>query len=110
MKLRFYVIGLIALFVAIAAFKYPGNEENIKETVMTTEENIESIESLRAEYDTQLMELQGVVSVSTAIDKDGKPYLKIGTSIPTEEVRKKLPKELFRVPVELEYVGEIRAQ
>jgi hypothetical protein len=75
---------------------------------METEQN--KIENLRAEYDALLMSIKGVVSVSTGLGKTGRPCLQIGTSLPVEQIRPKLPKELFQVDVVLEYIGEIHPQ
>jgi len=79
-----------------------------RECVM--EADLQAIENMRAQYESRLMAIKGVVSVSTGIGKTGKPCLKIGTSVPVEQVRTKLPEDLFQVEVELEYLGEIRAQ
>jgi len=74
------------------------------------ETNQLTIENLRTKYDSYLMSINGVVSVSTGIGKGGKPCLKIGTSLPTDQVRPKLPEELFQMEIELEYLGEINSQ
>ncbi len=75
---------------------------------METEQN--KIENLRAQYDPLLMSIDGVVSVGTGLGKTGRPCLLIGTSIPPEQIRQKLPEELFQVDVELQYMGNIRSQ
>ena len=74
------------------------------------ESDMQAIENVRAQCESAIMTIEGVVSVATGIGKSGKPCLKIGTSLPVEEVRSKLPKELSKIEVELEYIGEIRAQ
>ena len=74
------------------------------------ETNQLTIENLRTKYDSHLMSINGVVSVSTGMGKSGKPCLKIGTSLPTDQVRPKLPEELFQMEIELEYFGEINSQ
>jgi len=56
------------------------------------------------------MNIDGVVSVSIGTDKSGKPVLKIGTSVPPEQVRARLPQQLLEAGAELEFVGDIRAQ
>jgi hypothetical protein len=75
---------------------------------METEQN--KIENLRAKYDSLLMSIDGVVSVGTGLGKTGRPCLLIGTSLPMEQIRKKLPKELFQVDVELQDMGTIHSQ
>ncbi len=68
----------------------------------------QDLERLRAKIEADLMKVEGVVMVATGICGDGKPCLKVGTSVPVEQVRPNLPQELAEARVELEYVGEIR--
>ncbi len=68
------------------------------------------IDDMRAKMETKIISTEGVVSVSVGIGKDGRHCLKIGTSVPPDEVRSRLPQEIFQVPVEIEYVGRIEAQ
>lgn len=70
----------------------------------------QSIENIRAKHDSEIMSVEGVVSVGTGLGKDGQPCLVIGTSVPVEEVRARLPEEIFEVCVEITHVGEIKAQ
>ena len=70
----------------------------------------EAIDDMRAILEPKIMATEGVVMVSIGIGKDGKYCLKIGTSVPPDDVRSRLPQELFQVPVEIEYVGKIEAQ
>lgn len=70
----------------------------------------ESIANIRAKYEQVLMDINGVVLVSDGLSKSGRPCLKIGTSVPVEEIRSEIPEELFEIEVELEYIGDIRAQ
>ncbi len=74
------------------------------------EEEVSTIESIRAEYEALLMAIPGVVLVGTGLGADEKPCLMIGTSRPVDEVREQLPEEIFQVPVELNYLGDIEAQ
>lgn len=83
-----------------------GNGEG--DTAMQDE--LRQIEKVRAEYESQLMNIDGVVSVSIGTGESGKPVLKIGTSVPPEQVRAKLPEQLLEASAELEFVGDIRAQ
>lgn len=71
---------------------------------------LQEIEKVRNAHESQIMGIEGVVMVSTGLGKDGNPCLKIGTRVPPESIRDKLPKAIFRVHVEIDYVGEIRAQ
>ena len=70
----------------------------------------EAIDAIRAKYDDEIMAIVGVVTVSTGLDKEGSPCLKIGTSVPPDEVRGKLPEAVLRTCFEIEWVGDIEAQ
>jgi len=70
---------------------------------------MEHIEALRARYEEELMAIEGVVGVGTAIDEEGAPWLRILTSQPVDAVRKRLPDEVREHAVVV-YVGEIEAQ
>jgi hypothetical protein len=69
-----------------------------------------SIEAVKAKYETTLISIDGVESISIGIGKDGKMCLLIGLSLPVEDVIKNIPLELFSVPVEYSYIGNIHAQ
>lgn len=70
----------------------------------------QSVESVRAKFDAEIMAVDGVVSVGTGTDENGRPCLMIGTSAPPEEVKARLPEAIFEVCVEISHVGEIKAQ
>lgn len=70
----------------------------------------ENIENLRAQYEDELMRVDGVVSISVGLCGD-RPCLKVGTSEPVEDVRPRLPESLRQHDdVELEFIGEIKTQ
>jgi hypothetical protein len=94
-------LSLITLHVALSG----ENKEDV-----TMETDVHKIEDVRATLDSKIMAIPGVVSVATGLAKDGSPCLKIGTSVPVEQVRGLLPRELAGIPVELENIGEIQAQ
>ena len=83
---------------------------NETEEDMIVEIEQQTIENIRIKYESQIMTTEGVVFVGNGLNKNGKPYLKIGTSVPIEDVRSALPDELFKIEVKLEFVGEIKAQ
>ncbi|WDN89552.1 hypothetical protein BuS5_02520 [Desulfosarcina sp. BuS5] len=83
---------------------YVRNKDEIMEL------NVQAIEKIRAKYDTQLMAINGVNSVSLGIGKNGNPCLKISTFKPAEQVRAKLPKDVLQVEVEIYCTDEIYAQ
>jgi hypothetical protein len=68
------------------------------------------VEQIRMDYESQIMAIAGVVMVSTGTCASGNPCLQIGTSLPIEVVRVKLPEAIFQIEVEIEYLGEIRTQ
>ena len=69
-----------------------------------------AIESIRARYEAQILETEGVVGVSAGVDEDGTPCLMVLTAAPPESVRKALPKEIFEVCVRVKDVGEVKPQ
>lgn len=79
-----------------------------EETSMNTD--IQKIENVRADHDSAIMAIPGVVSIATGLNHNGEPCIKIGTSVPIETVRPLLPLELSGINVELEYLGEIHSQ
>ena len=72
--------------------------------------SIKDIESLRIEYEPRLMQIEGVEGVGFGIREDGKKSLKIYISRPKEEILPILPDILKREDVELEFIGEVKAQ
>ena len=73
------------------------------------ETNTKEIENIRVQFEVSIMKIEGVVGVGTGLC-NGKPCLKIYTSIPPEKVRSRLPGELSKIELDLEYVGSIEAQ
>lgn len=73
-------------------------------------ENPATVEAIRMQYEAQIMAVEGVVAVSEGIGKYGAPCLTIYTSAAPEDVRGKLPEAIFQVCIEIDNVGEIKAQ
>jgi flagellar basal body-associated protein FliL len=69
-----------------------------------------SVESIKTEYENDLIVIEGVETISVGLGQDGKKVLMIGVSVPVENIRDKLPINIFSVPVEFVPVGEIDAQ
>jgi len=69
-----------------------------------------SIRDVKAEHESQLMTMAGVVSVGLGQDAEGNPVIVIG--IESEELSRTLvlPRELENYPVKFQVVGTIRAQ
>jgi len=74
------------------------------------EDDTQDIDHVINEYGPALLAIEGLESLSLALGKTGKPCLMIGTSKPVEKIRDALPKEIFRVDVEVTYIGKIEAQ
>ena len=73
-------------------------------------EKEQAIAAVQAKHDSEIIAIQGVVSVGIGLTKDGEPCLKIGTSGSTEGIREKLPGATKDICVEIEKVGDIEAQ
>ena len=70
----------------------------------------QAVAAVQAKHDTEIIAIEGVVSVGIGLTKDGEPCLKIGTSGSTEGIREKLPDAARDICVEIEKVGDIEAQ
>lgn len=70
---------------------------------------MDRIDSLRQEFEAQLLRIEGVVGVSRFVDEGGRAFLRVLTSVPTEQVEPRLP-EAVRADTILAYVGEIEAE
>lgn len=67
------------------------------------------IEDLRAEFEDEIMRIDGVVGVGTHYDEDGTAKLRILTSVDAEQVTPKLP-ERVRPYAHVVWVGAIEAE
>ena len=74
------------------------------------EPDLLKVEKLRGLYESTILSVNGVSSVSIGLCANGKPCLQIGTSVPVEQVRSRLPVELFENEIELHYIGVVEAQ
>ena len=70
----------------------------------------QAVAAVQAKHDTEIIAIEGVVSVGIGLSKTGEPCLKIGTSGSTEGIREKLPDAAKDICVEIEQVGNIEAQ
>jgi hypothetical protein len=70
----------------------------------------QAVAAVQAKHDTEIIAIEGVVSVGIGLTKDGEPCLKVGTSGSTEGIREKLPDATKDICVEIEKVGDIEAQ
>lgn len=68
-----------------------------------------TIEKIRAQHETDILAVDGVVSVAVGLNAEGEPCLQIGTSLPPEKVRPNLPAAIFSVDVEVVYMGKLEA-
>ncbi len=99
--LKFVILGAIIFFGMVRCVS-SAEDGNIMDQ--------ETIEKIRVKYEQEIMRINGVVSVSVGLNKDGKKCLKIGTSVPVEQISSKLPEGLSKSLVELEFIGNIQAQ
>ena len=100
---------ILVISVLIFASTLPGqvcDENSKRETAMETS----AIEKMRVQYEADILVVDGVVSVAIGLNAEGKPCLQIGTSLPPEKVRPKLPAAIFSVDVEVIYMGTLEAQ
>ncbi len=63
--------------------------------------DIQKIEELRNKHESSILTIDGVESISVGLCTNGNPCLQIGTSIPVNQIRPKLPMELIENNVEL---------
>jgi hypothetical protein len=77
---------------------------------MDTNEVQKSIRDIKAEHESELMAMPGVVSVGLGQDAHGNPVIVIG--IENEEFSRTLtlPPELHSYPVKFQVMGTIKAQ
>jgi len=82
------------------------------QTVKGTDMKHESrdLEELKAKYEQSVLGIKGVSGIGVSLCKNGRTCLKIYTSIPTDQVYSCLPQELKNENIELEFIGEIKAQ
>lgn len=74
------------------------------------EPDLQKIENLRNVYESTILSVSGVESVSVGLCDNDKPCLQIGISVPADQVRSRLPTELLDVDLKLHYIGKIKAQ
>ena len=69
-----------------------------------------SIEDIKAEHESQLMAMQGVVSVGLGQDTAGNTVIVIGVESEEYSSSLILPQELHSYPVSFQVMGTIKAQ
>lgn len=69
-----------------------------------------SIRDIKAEYESQLLAMTGVVSVGLGQDAEGNPLMIIG--VESEEITRtmKLPREFQNFPVTFQVIGTVKAR
>jgi hypothetical protein len=65
---------------------------------------------LSAHAKSELMALDGVVSVGVGLGPDGEPAAVVGVSGATAEIRATLPERIENLPVIVRKIGEIHAR
>jgi hypothetical protein len=104
---RVGALGVAVLYVMLAMIAGQAESTQWREPM---DPDMQQIQQLRSRYEARLLAIDGVVSVSIGLGEDGRPRLKIGTSEAVDTVRPRLPADLPEADVDLEYIGEIRAQ
>ena len=69
-----------------------------------------SIQDVKAQYEAQMLQLPGVVSVGIGQNDDGKPAIIVGLEHPNPATESQLPRQLEGYPVVLLIVGQIKSQ
>ena len=100
---------LLFLLAGLILQDVPVVKAHVSERVKMTNDK-QTIAAFRARNDAEILATDGVVSIATGLNASGKPCLKIGTSVPPEGVRHKLPETLSEICHEIEFVGKVEAQ
>ena len=69
-----------------------------------------SIKEVKNRHKIRLLQLPGVVSVGIGKDKNGIPVINVGLESPNPETESQLPGRLEGHPVQVRFVGKIKAQ
>jgi hypothetical protein len=69
-----------------------------------------SIKDVKAEYETQLMAMPGVVSVGLGQDTAGNPVIVVGVESEEDSHTLTLPQGLHSYPVRFQVMGTIKAR
>ncbi len=72
-------------------------------------DELDHIEKVRKKHEDVLLSLDGVVGVGIGLSAENKPCIKVSLTKLTPKRAKLIPKELERIRVEVEEVGEIIA-
>ena len=103
LKPLFYLILVAVLLVTTTHAAQTNGLDDMKDKE-------QAVAAVQAKHDTEIIAIEGVVSVGIGLTSDGEPCLKIGTSGSTEGIREKLPDATKDICVEIEKVGDIEAQ
>ena len=69
-----------------------------------------SIQEVKKQHETSLLDMPGVVSVGIGLDPNGQQAIIVGMDGPRPETAAKLPARLEGFPVVIQIVGSIKAQ
>jgi hypothetical protein len=69
-----------------------------------------SIKEVKTRHEKRLMQLPDVISVGIGKDKSGVPAIIVGLKSSNPETESQLPTHLEGYPVQVRYVGEIKAE
>ena len=69
-----------------------------------------SIQDVKAQHETELMAVPGVVSVGIGMDDDGNKVIVVGVESDQPEIRAQVPQTVDGYPVRVDVVGKMKAQ
>jgi len=69
-----------------------------------------TIQEVKKNHETQLLDMPGVVSVGIGLDANGKQVIVVGLESSDPEIEAKIPAELEGFPVVLQTIGSLKAQ
>lgn len=69
-----------------------------------------TIQEVKAQHESRLLALPGVVSVGLGQNPDGKPVIVVGLDRPRPRTMARLPQTLDGYSIRVEIIGEIKAQ
>lgn len=69
-----------------------------------------SIEEVKSKYEAELLSLEGVVGIGIGESKTGAACIKLYVAQKTPQIEKMAPQEVEGFAIEIEEVGEVKAQ
>lgn len=102
------LILVLFLFIAGISGTFFCKSENTKENQSKENQEMRDINLVLKANTRDVMAIPGVVGIYVGETEDNKPCLKVMVVKETEEIKKKLPRELEGYPVLIHVTGEIK--